>query len=61
MIGDRLDTDIAAAAKAGVEAALVLTGGTTREEADAATGVDDPKPVAIADSLALLVLHDGGG
>src|SRR5206468_7818280 len=42
MIGDRLDTDIAAAAKAHVDAALVLTGGVTREEAEAAP---DPKPV----------------
>ena len=53
MVGDRLDTDIAAAAKANVDAALVLTGGATREEADAA----DPKPVAVSDTLAELVLR----
>jgi glycerol-1-phosphatase len=53
MIGDRLDTDIAAAAKAHIDAALVLTGGVTREEAAAAR---DPKPVAVADTLADLVL-----
>lgn len=54
MIGDRLDTDIAAAAKAHVDAALVLTGAVTREQADAA---NDPKPVAVADTLADLVLR----
>ncbi len=53
MIGDRLDTDIAAAAKAHIDAALVLTGGVTREQAAAAP---DPKPVAVADTLADLVL-----
>jgi glycerol 3-phosphatase-2 len=53
MIGDRLDTDIAAAAAAHIDAALVLTGGVTREQAAAAT---DPKPVAVADTLADLVL-----
>lgn len=53
MIGDRLDTDVAAAAKAHVDAALVLTGGATREQAAAAP---DPKPVAVADTLADLVL-----
>jgi glycerol-1-phosphatase len=53
MIGDRIDTDIAAAAKAKIDAALVLTGGTTREEAAAAPV---PKPVAVADTLADLVL-----
>src|SRR3954447_13079338 len=53
MIGDRLDTDIAAAAKAHIDAALVLSGGVTREQAAAAA---DPKPVAVADTLADLVL-----
>jgi HAD superfamily hydrolase (TIGR01450 family) len=56
VVGDRLDSDVAAAAKAGLDAALVLTGGTTREEADAA---EDPRPIAVADSLAKLVLRDG--
>jgi HAD superfamily hydrolase (TIGR01450 family) len=54
MIGDRLDTDMAAAAKAHIDAALVLSGGVTREEAAAAP---DPKPVAVADTLADLVLR----
>ena len=53
MVGDRLDTDIAAATKAHIDAALVLTGGATREEAATAP---DPKPVAVADTLADLVL-----
>lgn len=54
LIGDRLDTDIAAAAKAHIDAALVLTGGATRK--DAATA-PEPKPVAVADTLAALVLQ----
>ncbi len=53
VIGDRIDTDIAAAAAAHVDAALVLSGGATREDAAAAP---DPKPVAVADTLADLVL-----
>jgi len=53
MIGDRLDADVAAAAKAHIDAALVLTGGATREQAAAAP---EPKPVAVADTLADLVL-----
>src|SRR3954464_11736872 len=53
MIGDRLDADVAAAAKAHIDAALVLTGGATREQAAAAP---EPKPVAVADTLAELVL-----
>ncbi len=54
-VGDRLDADVAAAAKAGLDAALVLTGGTTAEEADA-TG--EPRPLYVAESLAALVLGD---
>lgn len=53
VIGDRLDADIAAAAKARLDSALVLTGGTTREEADAAK--EPVKPLVVADSLATLV------
>ena len=36
MVGDRLDTDVARGRGAGLDAALVLSGGTTREEAEAA-------------------------
>jgi glycerol 3-phosphatase-2 len=51
VVGDRLDSDLAAAARAELDAALVLTGQTTREDLE---GVD-PQPVAVADSLAALV------
>ena len=54
-VGDRLDIDVAGARHAGMDSALVLTGGTTRAEADAA----DPKPTHVADSLAALVLGRG--
>jgi len=52
VIGDRLDADVAAAGRAGLDAALVLTGGASREDAEAAR---EPAPVAIAASLAELV------
>ena len=52
-VGDRLDADIAAASKARLDSALVLTGGTSREEAEAAK--KPVKPVVVADSLATLV------
>jgi ribonucleotide monophosphatase NagD (HAD superfamily) len=55
VIGDRLDADIAAAEKARLDSALVLTGGTSREEAEAAK---KPKPLVVADSLAALVNGD---
>jgi HAD superfamily hydrolase (TIGR01450 family) len=51
-VGDLLEVDVAGARRAGLDSALVLTGGTSREEADAA----DPKPTHVADSLAALVL-----
>ncbi|WCB94175.1 hypothetical protein DSM104299_02904 [Baekduia alba] len=53
VVGDRLDADLAGAHAAGLDAAIVLTGATTEHEARAAT---DPAPVAIAASLAELVL-----
>jgi NagD protein len=34
MVGDRMDTDVVAALESGLEAILVLSGSTTREEAD---------------------------
>jgi glycerol-1-phosphatase len=52
VVGDRLDADVAAAARLDLDAALVLTGGTTAEEAEAAR---DPRPVTIAASLSTLV------
>jgi HAD superfamily hydrolase (TIGR01450 family) len=50
-VGDRLEIDIEGARRAGIDSALVLTGGTSRAEAEAA----DPGPTFIADSLATLV------
>jgi glycerol 3-phosphatase-2 len=56
-IGDRLDTDIAAAAAAGVDAALVLSGGMSPDEVKAAMAVDGaPQPIEIAADLHTLVM-----
>jgi HAD superfamily hydrolase (TIGR01450 family) len=55
VVGDRLDTDVAGAAKAGVDAALVLSGGTSAADV-AAAPADSPKPIAVAETLAALVL-----
>jgi glycerol 3-phosphatase-2 len=52
MVGDRLDSDLAGAAAAGLDGAIVLTGIATRDQAEAAT---DPAPVAIAEDLYSLV------
>lgn len=52
VVGDRLDADVAAASKAGLDSVLVLTGGTTRAEAEAAK---DPRPTHISESLGALV------
>ncbi len=54
MIGDRVESDLAGAAAAGIDAAIVLTGVSTRQEAEAAT---DPAPVGVADDLRRLVLQ----
>jgi len=56
VVGDRLDSDIAAAAKAELDSVLVLSGGTSREEADAA---EDPKPIAVRANLSEVVLGHG--
>ena len=53
VVGDRLDSDLAGAAAAGLDGAIVLTGVTSRAEAEAAS---DPAPVAIAADLGTLVL-----
>jgi glycerol 3-phosphatase-2 len=53
VIGDRLDADLAGAAAAGLDAAIVLTGVTSEDEARAA---QDPAPVAIAADLHSLVV-----
>ncbi len=50
MIG--VDADLAGAVAAGLDGAIVLTGASSRAEAEAA----EPAPVAIADTLRALVL-----
>jgi HAD superfamily hydrolase (TIGR01450 family) len=52
-VGDRLDTDVAGAHAAGLDGALVLSGATSRAEADAA---GEPRPVAVGENLAALLL-----
>jgi ribonucleotide monophosphatase NagD (HAD superfamily) len=54
VIGDRLDADLAGAAAAGLDAAIVLTGVTSAEQAGDAR---DPAPVAVAADLHELVLR----
>ncbi len=53
VIGDRLDADLAGAAAAGLDGAIVLTGVSSAEQAAAA---ENPSPVAIAADLHELVL-----
>jgi glycerol 3-phosphatase-2 len=52
MIGDRIESDLAGAAAAGLDGAIVLSGVSTRAEADAAR---KPAPVAVAENLSALV------
>jgi HAD superfamily hydrolase (TIGR01450 family) len=52
VVGDRVDTDLTAAAAAALDAALVLSGGTKRE----ALNGFEPEPVAVTDNLAELLL-----
>jgi HAD superfamily hydrolase (TIGR01450 family) len=54
VVGDRIDTDLGAAAAAGLDAALVLTGGADRAELH---GVE-PAPVAVGDTLASLLVGE---
>ncbi|CAA9493192.1 MAG: hypothetical protein AVDCRST_MAG38-2766 [uncultured Solirubrobacteraceae bacterium] len=51
-VGDRLDMDVAGARRAGLDAALVLTGAATRADAEAA----EPPPTHVAESLPHLLL-----
>jgi HAD superfamily hydrolase (TIGR01450 family) len=50
-VGDLLDVDVAGARRAGLDSALVLTGGTTREQAEAA----ELRPTFVSESLGALV------
>ncbi len=52
VVGDRLDSDVAAAHAAGLDAALVLSG---EASGSAPTDPETVKPVAVADNLAALV------
>jgi glycerol-1-phosphatase len=52
VVGDRVDTDLAAAAAAELDAALVLSGGTDRQ----ALNGFEPEPVAVTETLADLIL-----
>ena len=52
VVGDRVDTDLAAAAAAGLDSALVLSGGARREDAEGL----DPAPVAVSETLAALLV-----
>ena len=56
VVGDRIQSDVEAAKRAGLDAVLVLTGDSTAEEAAA---TKDPRPVAVADSLMALISATG--
>ena len=59
VVGDRLDADLAGADAAGLDAAIVLSGVTSRAAAEAAAeAAEEPSPVAIADDLHALVVGD---
>jgi HAD superfamily hydrolase (TIGR01450 family) len=53
VVGDRLDSDLEGASASGLDGAIVLSGVSSRAEAQAAT---DPAPVAIADDLHSLLV-----
>jgi ribonucleotide monophosphatase NagD (HAD superfamily) len=53
VVGDRVDTDLSAAAAASLDAALVLSGGTERQ----ALNGFEPAPVAVTETLADLLLR----
>jgi glycerol 3-phosphatase-2 len=54
VVGDNLEMDVAAAAEAGLDAALVLSGHTTAEQVARIDG-ERPRPIEVADTLAALV------
>ncbi|MBB5873207.1 HAD superfamily hydrolase (TIGR01450 family) [Allocatelliglobosispora scoriae] len=57
VVGDRLDTDIAGAGRAGMESLLVLTGVSTRAELSTVVGAD--RPTYVADDLTGLLAPAG--
>ena len=59
VVGDRLDSDIAAAASAELDSALVLSGGSSREELDGLDG-GKPRPAHVAENLAELLTQGDG-
>ncbi len=59
VVGDRLDVDVAAANRVGLDAALVLTG-TDPPSEDQIHLADGPHPVAVAQNLGSLVLGGSG-
>jgi glycerol 3-phosphatase-2 len=54
VVGDRVGSDLAGAAATGLDGAIVLTGVSSREEAESA---HDPAPVAIANNLYELLVR----
>lgn len=60
-VGDRLDTDIASARAFGCLAILVLTGVTSRAEADGANGLHSPDVILDDLTQLLAVLEQGRG
>lgn len=56
VVGDRLDSDLQGAAAARLDAAIVLTGVSTRAQAES---VSEPSPVAVAENLHSLVVAHG--
>jgi glycerol-1-phosphatase len=55
VVGDRVTSDLAAAAAAELDAALVQSDGTDRTELDEF----EPKPVAVGETLAELLMAPG--
>ena len=56
VVGDRVDSDLAAASAAGLDAAYVLSGGGERSALDGF----EPRPVAVGKTLAALLVEPGG-
>jgi glycerol-1-phosphatase len=55
VVGDSLDSDITAADKANLDSALVLTGTTSKRQADES---HNPQPVVVAPNLASIILAE---